>query len=99
MADAQEVVPEGEDGLGRLLASMQRDHPNSRILILDLPRDTVLRAVRTAPVEGKPLVVGLTITLESVDSEAMHGIAKRLTVTAEMSEAAMAARKAEADAK
>lgn len=89
-------MAEGSDEvLGRLLVAMQKAKPQARILILDLPGDTKLRQVACGPVEGGPAgLVQLSIVVDSVDSLALQEIAKRLTATAEASEALLAARAA-----
>ena len=85
----------GADELGQLLQALKAASPDSRILILDLPSDAVLRQVQCKRADPDSVKVHLTLTIESLDSIALQEIAKRLAASAAASEAALAARKAE----
>lgn len=77
------------DALGNLLAQLQASKPEARVLILDLPRDTLLRQVHCGPAAGLPSpTVELTIVVASVDFVALQEIADRLGQTAQAQAAA-----------
>lgn len=82
----------GADELTQLLQAMQQASPESRILILDLPKDAVLREVRCRRAAPDSLKVHLQVTIESLDSTALQEIAKRLAASVAASEAAPAVR-------